>query len=252
MTGSTDAAATAATASGTGPFDGVAVPPGRYTAWGAPRSRYAATLGLLALGLGLAILTFSLWSSLVARESVYVCPPDCGRPPNAVPVASLPRFVASGGQFSVSYPEPGAAYVVTTRADAVNARSTTGDGGLLRLFGEPARGRDASQVVKQLLAKQFPNAVVAYELPNAAVGYQPGYGLVADFRQPGLSNRSDLRVIVVAAVKNDLALVATAEGPFRRFSQDFGPGPPSAASVEIALDMGKYIESFSWLGDPPR
>jgi len=249
VTESTDAAAEVP---GAGPYEGVAVPPGSYSARGAARPRYVATLGLLALGLGVAILAFSLWTSLVARESVYVCPPDCGRPPNAVPVASLPRFVASGGQFSVSYPEPGAAYKVTTQADAVNARLTAGDGGLLRLFGVPARGRDARQVVEQLMAKQFPNAVVAYELPNATVGYQPGYGLVANFRQPGLSNRSDLRVIVMAAVKDDLALVAAAEGPFRRFSQDFGPGPPSAASVAIALDMGKYVESFSWRGDPPR
>ena len=249
MTESTDAAAEVP---GAGPFEGVAVPPGRYAARGAARPRYVATLGLMALGLGIAILTLSLWGSLVARESVYVCPPDCGRPPTAVPVASLPRFVASGGQFSVSYPEPGAAYDVTTEADAVNARMTVGDGGLLRLFSEPALGRDARRVVEQLMAKRFPNAVIAYELPNAAVGYQPGYGVVADFRQPGMSNRSDLRVVVVAAVKNDLALVATAEGPFRRFSRDFGPGPPSAASVEIALDMGKYVESFSWRGDPPR
>lgn len=249
MTEPTD---TAAEAPGPGPYEGVAVPPGRYTARGVARPRYVATLGLLALGLGIAILSLSLWGSLVTRESVYVCPPDCGRPPNALPVASLPRFVASGGQFAVSYPEPGAAYDVTTRADAVNARLTAGDGGLLRLFGEPARGRDARQVVEQLMAKQFPNAVVAYELPNTTVGYQPGYGVVANFRQPGLSNRADLRVIVMAAVKNDLALVATGEGPFRRFSRDFGPGPPSAASVQIALDMGKYVESFSWRGDPPR
>ena len=40
------------------------------------------------------------------------------------------------------------------------------------------------------------------------------------------------------AVKNDLALIAVAEGPFRRFSPDFAPGPPSAANLEIAMDMG--------------
>ena len=93
---------------------------------------------------------------------------------------------------------------------------------------------------------------MAYELPNAAVGYHPGYGIVANFQPPGLSNRLDHRAIVIVAVKNDLALIATGEGPFRRFSPDFGPGPPSAANVEIAIDMGQYVESFSWRGDPPR
>jgi hypothetical protein len=105
---------------------------------------------------------------------------------------------------------------------------------------------------KRQIQSKYPNAEVVYELPNTSVGYQLGYGVVANFRQPGMSNSYPMRVIIMAAVKNDLALIAVAEGPFRRFSQDFGPGPPSAANTEIALDMGKYVDSCSWKGDPPR
>jgi len=61
-----------------------------------------------------------------------------------------------------------------------------------------------------------------------------------------------LRVITIVAVKNDLALVAAAGGPFRQFGPTFGPGPPSPANLQIAQDMGKYVNSFSWRGDPPR
>lgn len=233
-------------------FEGVAVPAGPYRAQGAARPRYAATLGILGLVLAVAVLVVTLWDRAVTNEAVYACPPDCGRPPNAAPVANLPRFVSPGGEFSVAYPPPGSGYSVNAGDNGVSARRSGGDGGLLRLFSEPARGRDARQIVEQLLARQFPNAAVAYELPNAAVGYQPGYGVVANFQPPGLSNRYDHRAIVIAAVKNDLALVAAAEGPFRRFTPDFGPGPPSAANVEIAIDMGQYVESFSWRGDPPR
>ena len=233
-------------------FDGVAVPPGRYLATGAARPRYLATLAPLALALGVAVGAGAVWDRTVTDESIYACPPDCGRPPNAVPVAGLPRYFAPNGEFSVSYPAPGSAYQVSTGADGVTARMTVGDRGVLRLFGEPAEGRDARRVVDQLLARQFPHAEIAYELPNAMVGYQPGSGVVATFRQPGLSSRSDVRIVVMAAVKNDLALVALATGPFRRFGPDFGPGPPSAANVEIAIDMGKYAESFSWRGDPAR
>jgi len=32
----------------------------------------------------------------------------------------------------------------------------------------------------------------------------------------------------------------------------FGPGPPSPANLQIAQDMGQYVNSFSWRGDPPR
>lgn len=233
-------------------FDAVAVPPGRYTARGAPRARYAATLGLLALGLGTAMGVLGVWDTLVTDASTYNCPPDCGRPPNAVPVANLPRYVAPGGKFSVAYPPPGSGYEVITGQDGVTAKYTTGDKGVLRLFGEPAGGRVARRVVADVLSRQFPDAAVAYELPNSMVGYQLGYGIVANFQKPGLAARFDQRVIVMAAVKNNLALIAVAEGPYRRFTPDFGPGPPSSANMELAMDMGRYVESFSWEGDPPR
>lgn len=233
-------------------YDGVAVPPGRYTAPGGARPRYAATIGGLALALGIATAAGTVWDAIVADEATYACPPDCGRPPNSVPVAGLPRFAAPDGSFSVSYPAPGSAYAVSTTTDGVTARMTVGDRGVLRLFGEPARGREARQVVVDLLARQFPKAEIAYQLPNAMVGYQPGYGVVATVRRAGMAGVGDTRLVAIAAVKNDLALVALASGPFRRFTAEFGPGPPSAAGVEIALDMGKYVESFSWPGDPPR
>ena len=233
-------------------FESVAVPPGRYAALGAPRARYRATLGVLTAGLVTAMVALGVWDTMVTNVAEFRCPPECGRPLNAVPVANLPRFTAPSGLFSVAYPPPASAYDVTIGDEGITARYTAGGGGVLRLFGEPARGRVARQVVADVIGRRFPNATTAYELPNAMVGYQLGYGIVADFQQPGLSARLDMRVVAMAAVKNDLALVATAEGPFRRFTPDFGPGPPSSANMELAIDMGKYVESFSWKGDPPR
>lgn len=233
-------------------FDGVGVPPGRYAAQGASRPRYRSTLGLLGLGLGVGMIVIAVWDWAVKDASTYTCPPDCGRPPNAVAVANLPRYVAPDGSFSVAHPPPSSMYAITETANGVTAKLTAGDGGMLRLFSQPAQGRVARQVVKELIAKQYPNAEIAYELPNATVGYQVGYGVVANFQPPSVSTRYELRVIVIAAVKSDLALIAVAEGPFRRFTQEFGPGPPSAANTEIALDMGKYVESFFWKDGPPR
>jgi hypothetical protein len=43
-----------------------------------------------------------------------------------------------------------------------------------------------------------------------------------------------------------------AAGPYRQFTPTFGPGPPSPANLQIAQDMGKYVNSFTWRGDPPR
>ena len=205
-------------------------------------SRYFLVMGLWVIGLIAAMLALTLIDTRVVDIPVYVCPPDCGRPPTGLPVSTNPRFTSADGSFEVSYPAPGAAYTVDTDDNGVTAQWTAGDGGTLRLFGLPAGGRNAEQVVGQVLDDYFPDAVVEYELPNATVGFQLGYGVVAD----------PVRIIVVAAVKNDLALVAVADGPFRQLGPTGGPGMPSPANLQIAEVMGKYVDSFRWRGDPPR
>ncbi len=239
---------------GTASYEGYAVPAGRYRSRPVRGPRYFATVGLWLIFLMAALAALTLIDTQVVDvPSRYVCPPDCGRPPTGLPVAANPRFEAPGGEFSVSYPAPGAAYEISIEPDGVTALWTAGDGGILRLFGEPADGRDGRRVVEDFMAESFPESITIYELPNATVGYQLGYGQVANFQPLGSSNTRDLlRVIAIAAVKNDVALVAVGVGPYREFTPDFGPGPPSAANLQIAQDMGKYVNSFSWRGDPPR
>ncbi|MEI6251185.1 MAG: hypothetical protein WCP30_00065 [Mycobacteriaceae bacterium] len=213
-------------------------------------ARYFIVLGLWIVGLVTAMGVLSVIDTRVVNTPVYVCPPDCGGPPTGIPVATNPRYVSPDGSFEVSYPAPGAAYTVSSDDAGVTAKWTAGDGGTLRLFGVPGAGRDARQVVEQVIAATFPDAVVDYELPNATVGYHPGYGVTADFLAE--KRAQPVRVIVIAAVKNDLALVAVADGPFMQFGPGSGPGVPSPANLQIAQDMGKYVDSFSWRGDQPR
>jgi len=234
-------------------FEGYAVPPGRYSALRARGPKYFATLGIWVLVLMAGMMILALVDTRVPDVPTrYVCPPDCGRPPTGLPVATNPRFTAPGGEFSVSYPAPGAAYTVTTEPNGVTAEWTAGDGGILRLFSQPAEGRNSKQIAEQLLQAGFPDARTAYQLPNATVGFHVGYGEVADFLPLGSSGTDPLRIIIIVAIKNDLALIAAAEGPLRVFTPSFGPGPPSPANLQIAQDMGKYVNSFTWRGDPPR
>ncbi|GAY17777.1 hypothetical protein [Mycobacterium sp. shizuoka-1] len=245
---------TAADSDDTGSFAGYAVPAGRYRARGQRGPGYFLTLGVWVAVLVAAMMALSVISTRVSTAPTrYHCPPDCGRPPTGLPVATNPRFFAQDGSFSVSYPAPGTAYDITMEPNGVRAELNIGDGGTLRLFSEPAQGRDARQVAADLLGQMFPDAVTSYELPNAILGYEPGYGEVADDWPKGTSTDSKhLRVLIVVAVKNDLALVAGAVGPFHQFGPNDGPGPPSPANLEIAKDMGKYVNSFMWRGDPPR
>jgi hypothetical protein len=155
-------------------------------------------------------------------------PAGLRRPPNAVPVANLPGFVAPGDAFSVNYPAPGAAWsphrtTVSPQGSPEAAAESS------RLFSEPANGRVARQVVRALIDKgtRTPTSPAG----SAHVGYQCGYGVVADFQPTGVSANYRLRVIIVAAVKNDLALIAVAEDPSSEFLATSGPdrrrGPTS-------------------------
>ncbi len=235
-------------------YPGYALPSGTYLA---PRLRPTRSTWLLSRwGVVIATATavmagLALW--LTPKIAHYMCPPDCGRPPTGTPVTALPRFSAPGGAFSVAYPAPGSAYTIDTRSSGVTATFTGGDGGVMQLFSQPANGRSARDITKDTIKRAYPDAKFAYEIPNAMVGYQPGYGEVADdWPQSSSSSASRVRILVMTAVKNDVALIAFATGPYHAFGPDFGPGPPSGANLQIAQDMGKYVNSFQWNGDAPR
>jgi hypothetical protein len=206
------------------------------------------------LGAGLAVaVAAGLTASVLATppRPRYTCPPDCGRPPIGQPIDVNPRFVAETGEFSVQYPGSGSLYKATLYPDWVALEYMGGDTGTLDLWGEPAGKRTAKQVIDQMVAEYYPDATLDYEIPNAMVGYQPGYGAVYDeYPQDSSGKFTRLRLVALAAVKNDYALVASAIGPYHEFTPDFGTGHPSGANLALALDMGKYVNSFRWSNGP--
>ena len=235
-------------------FPGSALPAGTYRVAAVRHTSHARVLLIWFSAIAVVALALVGVTMMMSKPSVrYMCPPSCGRPPTGTPVATNPRFTAADGAFSVSYPAEGSAYTITKRPDGITAQLHAGDGGMLELIGEPAANRSPEQIAKSLISRTFPDARTAYKIPNAMVGYQPGYGEAADCWPQG-ADSSDMktRVLVMVAVKNDVALIASAVGPFRQFGPDFGSGKPSAADLQIALDMGKYVNSFAWRGDPPR
>jgi hypothetical protein len=233
---------------------GYAVPAGSYAA--VPVRHTTHTGLLMAWGAGAAVAAAAAVTASVLATPVvprYVCPPDCGKPPIGKPVASNPWFTSSDGKFSVQYPRAGTAYEVTLDPDGVEVNFTAGDTGTMEFFGMPARDRTPKQIAEALIGEHYPDATTDYEIPNALVGYQPGYGVVKDeYPQDASGTFTRLRLLVMVAVKNDYALVAAAIGPHHEFSPDFGSGHPSGVNLQLALDMGKYVNSFTWRRGPPR
>ena len=231
---------------------GYAVSAGSYVV--APVRRTAPAQLFTAMGAGLAVaVAAGVSAAAVATppRARYTCPPDCGRPPIGEPIDSNPRFVSEDGEFSVQYPSPGALYKATLYPDWVALDYVGGDTGNLDLWGEPAAKRSPKQVIDAMIAEYYPDATLDYEIPNAMVGYEPGYGAVFDqYPQDSSGESTRLRLVALCAIKNEYALVATAVGPFHEFTPDYGSGHPSAANLALALDMGKYVNSFRWRSGP--
>jgi len=235
-------------------WPGYALPPGSYAAPPVSHTSHRRLLLQLAAVVGVLIIAaVVLFKLLTPPAPRYVCPPNCGQPPFGTPVQRLPRFISPSGDFSVAYPGEGSAYTVTTKPNGVVAEYIAGDKGTLQLFSEPAAGRTPQEIAQSLIRATYPIAVKDYEIPNAMVGYQLGYGEVADVYPNNASGKfTRLRVVMLVAEKNGLALIASAVGPYHRFSPDYGTGQPSGANLELALDMAKYVNSFRWRGDPLR
>jgi hypothetical protein len=227
---------------------GYALPAGPYEA--VPVRTTTHTRLLTAVGAGVAVaVAAAVTASVLATPVVprYVCPPDCGQPPIGKPVETNPWFMSSDGRFSVQYPRPGTAYEVTIESDGVEVNFTAGDTGTMQFFGLPAQGRTSKQIAELLIGEHYPDATTDYEIPNAMVGYQPGYGVVRDeYPQDASGTFTRLRLLVMVAIKKNYALVAAAIGPYHEFTPAFGSGHPSGANLQLALDMGKYVNSFIW------
>lgn len=219
-------------------------PAERGSTWRIPITWLACMTALYGAFIGVPALT-------VTPPARYQCPPDCGSPPKGNPVSTNPRFTAPDGSFTVAYPAPGTAYDVKIDDTGVTATYVLGDGGKMRLTSEPAAGRTAQDIARAFVTKKFPTATKAFEIPNAMVGFVPGYGEVADIFPLNLGTDSKrLRSVIVVAIKNDLALIAATVGPYHEFGPTFGPGRPSPTNLQIAEDMGRYVNSFRWRGDP--
>jgi hypothetical protein len=234
------------------PRPGYSVPAGSYAA--VPVRQTSLSGLLVALGAGVAVAVGAAITAALLTTPVvprYVCPPDCGRPPIGKPAEANPWFTSADGRFSVQYPREGTAYDVTLEPDGVEVNFTASDTGTMEFFGQPAGDRTPKQIADNLIDEYYPDATTDYEIPNAMVGYQPGYGVVKDeYPQDASGTFTRLRLVVLVAVKNDYALVASAIGPYHEFSPEFGSGHPSGVNLELALDMGKYVNSFTWRETP--
>jgi hypothetical protein len=243
-------------------WPGYAVPAGSYAATPVRHTSHIRMFVILGIALAVVVAAVVIVSALITPSTpVYHCPPQCGRPPTApplgapeavqppgAPVSSFPRFTADAGDFSVEY-DPDA----TATLGSNGVKLVYDDGSNATLFGRQAGNQTPRDIAESLIQETYPGAKIDYQIPNAMLGYQRGYGEIDDFYpQGGASDAADIRVLVMVAVKNGYAVIATATGPYQQWGKQVDDGHPSGANMVVAWPLSHYISRFTWRGDPPR
>lgn len=206
--------------------------------------------------IALAAATTPIAARLVPKTSPTCDGPGCVPRPSP-PVGAEHSYESTRYGFSLGYfndPVPPTSTRPAPGKLLLSYDDLVGGGPAWIIFGAVRdRTQSAEAVADAVLAGSYPGAHLAYELWNPMIGYQPGYGAVYDY-SPESGNASAIpeRVIVVAAVKRDLAIVAVAAGPYDRFSDSFPGGHPISVDTVVGLLIDDPLNTVRWPGDPPR
>jgi hypothetical protein len=170
----------------------------------------------------------------------------CAQPQTGPPVVSGTVYTSSTYGFSVTYQgEAG-----TTAAGVQLGFDFKGPAGTdtLAVLGQPASGQDAQAVVQSIESSQFPNAVPDYTIPGAYVGYQLGYGVAFDvWSNNADGSQSKQRVLLMAAVRGNLAIVVLASGPYLVLTPQNGfASKPTGADLPVAAVADPIVNSITW------
>jgi len=125
-------------------------------------------------------------------------------------------------------------------------------GTVLSAIGVSQQGRSPQQLVAAALRNIYAGAQPAYAIPGAEVGYNSAaYGAVYDILvDPGTGQAVPSRLVIIAAVRKNVAVEVVGFGPVRPASpESFDQPNPSLLGISQTLD--EILNTVTWAGDPP-
>jgi hypothetical protein len=172
------------------------------------------------------------------------------------PVATGPLYANSQFGFTARVIESPILGIAPTASTANNQLTLTysqsgNEIGTVQLEGvADSNGETAEQIVESTVNQVASGQQqLVYTLGGAMVGYQPGFGAVYSVTPDSGDGQSNpVRVIVMASVEDNLAIVAVATGIFSQFDSSNGDGHPSPADTPIAIAGDPVIDSVLWPG----
>lgn len=179
----------------------------------------------------------------------FVHPPVGGAVENGTPYSN-PEFKFTARILSLSGITPGTS---TTNSGFQLTYNVNGQSlGVLSVEGMEANGQTAEQIVEAQINKAANGAQLAYVIPDSMIGYQPGYGAAYNFSPNSGNGTGNVdRVIILASIRNGIAIVAVASGPKVQFSQSFPNGQLSIADSAVAAFADPVLNSVLWPGQAP-
>jgi hypothetical protein len=211
---------------------------------------------LIALGLILLLMiVLVVVGNAQAPKAVHCTSPQCSITPiHATPLSPPTRYVSSQYGFSLDYSTANVTPSKTT-ANSIAWDATLSDNSevLWTFVGTDPQGRSPQQIVNDVQQNNYADASYAYTIPGADLGYTPGYGNVYDVTvAPGGGAAVHDRLIVIAAVKNNVAVVFLGLGPYQATNPkiDGHPNPSDTPLVNLG-DFEENLKSVTWKGDPP-
>lgn len=208
--------------------------------------------GLVVVLIGIGIQ--SLAAGLLSPSPVSCSPPACSVPPPRAAVSpAIHHYTSSTYGYSLDYSTANITPSQKT-GSAISWDAQLGDGSEVAwsFHGLRPGGRDAQQLVQDIQGSNYPDASFAYTIPQADLGYTPGYGNVYDLTEsPGNGQVLHERLLVIAAVKHNVAVVFLGIGPYRQTSpnSDGHPNPASTPLVNLG-DVDTSLKSVVWKDDP--
>ncbi len=241
---------------GPAPATAVAVAyPYRQVAAPAPAGHGARWLALVG---AVAILAVIL-GAVAWLHQPHVTGHDCGvtcKPPSSPPLGNAHTYTSTDLGYSLDYFDGDLlaqnGHITHQDGHSIAWTVDLGDGPFPIVFdGQAANGRSARQVVEQTQAAKFADATYVYTIPGDELGYYDGFGNVYDVNLASGGGQSIRgRLIVIAAVRKNVAVTLVSVGPYAASSPNDGhPNPSDTYMVDV---FDPIVNTVRFAGDPIR
>jgi hypothetical protein len=176
--------------------------------------------------------------------------PRCHKVSNSPPLGAPHRYTSKALGYSVEYydhPEYKGAVKITAQDDKSIAWQIGSFPWVIN--GDKVSGRNSQQVVEGIQQQRFADAQYLYTIPGVTFGVTPGYGNVYRVALKNSGGQTvEARMVVAAAVKNDIAIELIMIGPYVKSTKDDGHPNPSNTPLSPLAD--ETLKLVYWPGDP--